>query len=283
MVMGPTHAMSGAATWLLCSTAGWIPGVTPGVIAPAIAGAAVMSGAALLPDLDSPGSMSLRDGSTAVRAFGAIGETLGHLCVTASKVVRNTVRTTADGPSSTGHRGLTHTLVFAAAVGAGATWVTALSNPVTVAGHTFSAGKLAAFVLMWSMLHLGMFGLFEAATKNLRAKYSLLAVAVVSLVITYLTVMLLPGQSYPWLGLAVAGGCVVHLIGDAITRAGVPALWPIPIRGKLWYDLALPSLLRITAGGAFEKYVLLPALTIATGLGLVWASFPHAPHAFLAS
>jgi hypothetical protein len=66
--------------------------------------------------------------------------------------------------------------------------------------------------------------------------------------------------------LAVGGGAVMHLLGDAITKMGVPIFWPIPINGKRWWDVTLPSLLRIRAGGAFEMAILLPGLSLVTGL-----------------
>lgn len=78
-----------------------------------------------------------------------------------------------------------------------------------------------------------------------------------------------PAHGYPWLGMAVGVGAVMHCLGDAITKAGVPFVWPIPIRGKRWWDITLPGFLSIRAGGMFEYTVLMPALTAFTiGCGL---------------
>jgi membrane-bound metal-dependent hydrolase YbcI (DUF457 family) len=83
--------------------------------------------------------------------------------------------------------------------------------------------------------------------------------------LTIMTASALPAEAargrFWWLGLAVGGGAAVHCLGDAITRAGVPFVWPVPIRGRCWWEIQLPPLLAIRAGGRFEYAVLLPALT----------------------
>jgi membrane-bound metal-dependent hydrolase YbcI (DUF457 family) len=114
--------------------------------------------------------------------------------------------------------------------------------------------------------HWALFGLAEKWTKKTRAKYGLLSVMGVSALLTALTAVALPDNAgtFPWLGLAIGAGSVMHCLGDAITKMGVPFLWPIPIRGKRWYDITLPWFMRIRAGGTFEYVVLLPALTLLT-------------------
>ena len=60
---------------------------------------------------------------------------------------------------------------------------------------------------------------------------------------------------------AVGFGSLIHCFGDAITKAGVPILWPIPIRGRRWFELSTgPFAFR--AGGGFEYAVVLPLFTI---------------------
>lgn len=97
---------------------------------------------------------------------------------------------------------------------------------------------------------------------------------IISLVITLTTALFIPEEgNYPWLGIAVTFGWFMHILGDLITKLGVPLLWPIKIRGRRWWNVALPSLLRIRAGGTFEKAVLLPLLTLIT-IGLSIYLFP---------
>lgn len=163
MVMGPTHAMSGAATWLTAAAFGasW---AGSGSIPVAVAGAAIMAGASLLPDIDSPGSLSTRDGATAVRAFGPIGELAGHTVNAVSVIVYNLTATKRDGARTNGHRTLTHTLVFAITMSALVALGAGMTRTVTLFGDVWSTGQIFTFFLMWVMLHLALFGLFERST-----------------------------------------------------------------------------------------------------------------------
>ena len=272
MVMGPTHAMSGAAAYL-AAAAGAIPLGVAGQPLPVVAvGAAVCSGAALLPDLDCPGSLSTKDGSTVVRAFGILGEVVGHSLEKASLAVYNLTRSKYDKPKNSGHRTLTHTAVFTVGLGLLTSLGASLPGSFSLFGKDWQTGNAVAILIMWACLHLSLFGLFEKWAKKTRKKYGLLAVMGVSAVLTAITASQLPdgGTNFAWLGLAVGAGAVIHCLGDAITKAGVPFLWPIPIRGKRWWDIRFPSFMAIRAGGTFEYAVLLPGLTIFTFLCAAW-------------
>jgi membrane-bound metal-dependent hydrolase YbcI (DUF457 family) len=265
MVMGPTHAMSGAALWLgAAATSAPLLGGQPA--SAVVVGAAVCAGAALLPDIDCPGSLSTKDGSTVVRAFGILGEVVGHTADNVSLAVYNLTRGRKDKPRNSGHRTLTHTLLFTAGLGFAVSAGASLPGSFSAFGREWATGTVFALVVMWAMLHLAMFGLAEKWTKKQRAKYGLIPVMILSGLLTALTAAGLEhtDQGFGWLGLAVGAGAVMHCLGDAITKAGVPFIWPIPIHGKRWYDLTLPSFLRIRAGGWFEYTVLLPALTLYT-------------------
>lgn len=263
MVMGPTHAMSGAAAWLAAAAAG-VPIVADAPLPAVIAGAAVCAGSALLPDLDCPGSLSTKDGSTAVRAFGVVGEVVGHTLNRVSLLVYNLTRSSYDKPRNDGHRTLTHTAVFTAGLGALVSAGASMPGTVSVLGRQWVIGQVVTLAVMWACLHLAFFGLAEKWTKKIRKKYGLLAVMGTSGTVTAATAMALPQDSgtYPWLGLAVGAGAVMHCLGDAITKMGVPFVWPIPIRGRRWYDLTLPWFLRIRAGGPVEYALVLPAVTL---------------------
>jgi membrane-bound metal-dependent hydrolase YbcI (DUF457 family) len=260
MVMGPTHAMSGAAVWLSASAGGLIPVVAGAPLPVVFAGAAVCSGAALLPDLDCPGSLSSKDGSTVVRAFGFAGEAIGHTLENVSQAVYNLTRSKKDEARNSGHRTLTHTLLFAIALSFGVGALASITSTFTVRGHEFSVGQVSTLVVMWAMLHLAMFGLAEKWVKKNRKKYGLLFLVVCSGALTAFTVSQLPPGGYPWLGFAVGAGSLIHCFGDAITKAGVPLLWPLPIAGRRWFELSTGPL-AIRAGGGFEYAVLLPLFT----------------------
>jgi LexA-binding, inner membrane-associated putative hydrolase len=284
VVMGPTHAMFGAAAWLAvvgavgAGVSGPGMGVLVGMPLPVVAmGAAVCSGGALLPDIDCPGSLSLKDGSTVVRAFGIVGEAVGAAMNGMALLVFNLTKSRHDTDRHSGHRLLTHTAVFAVGLGMLTAFGASLPGTFAAGGKKYSTGTVVALLIMWACLHLSLFGLFEKWTKEQRKKFSLIGVMVISAVLTMVTALALPaetaGGKFWWLGLAVGGGSAVHCLGDAITRAGVPFVWPIPIRGRRWWEIQLPSLLAIRAGGRFEYAALFPLLTVLT-LWLVVYTMP---------
>lgn len=281
MVMGPTHAMSGAAIWLAAAAGGILPGLTGAPLPVVFAGAAVCAGSALLPDLDCPGSLSTKDGSTVVRAFGLAGEIVGHSLEKFSEAIYHATASKHDSDRTNGHRTFTHTLVFAVLLGS----LVAIAGSLTIGFNAFDrdwiVGQVVALVTMWGCLHLALFGLAEKAIKRQRKRYGLLWVMILSGLVTAATVTQLPVEhGYPWLGLAVGFGSLIHCFGDAITIKGVPILWPIPLAGKRWREIGPPAFLRIRAGGVFEYVILLPALNLATVI-LVIALFPEG-QAFLA-
>lgn len=272
MVMGPTHAMSGAALWVGAAAMS-APLIGTQTSLPMIAlGAAVCAGSALLPDIDCPGSLSTKDGSTVVRAFGVLGEVVGHTMNTVALTVYNLTKSRKDEPRKNGHRTLTHTGLFTAGLGFLVSAGCSLPGTFEAFGRTWGTGNVVALLTMWACLHLAMFGLIEKWTKKQRAKYGLIAVMAISALATLATASQLERTNggFAWLGLAVGAGAVMHCVGDAITKAGVPFLWPIPIHGKRWWDLSLPSFMRIRAGGVFEYVVLLPALTLYTFGAALW-------------
>lgn len=271
MVMGPTHAMSGAAAWLtLAAVSSPLVG---GASLPEVAiGAAVCAGSALLPDIDCPGSLSTKDGSTVVRAFGILGEVVGHTMDAVALTVYNLTRSRRDEPRNSGHRTLTHTGLFTAGLGFAVAAGCSLPGSFHAFGRVWGTGAVIALLTMWACLHLALFGLAEKWTKKQRAKYGLLAVMAVSAALTAVTASQLEhtNRGFGWLGAAVGAGAVMHCVGDGITKAGVPFLWPIPIHGKRWWDISLPSFLRIRAGGTFEYLILMPVLTLYTVLAGLW-------------
>ena len=173
--------------------------------------AAVSAGFALLPDLDHPGAC-------ATKALGGSAHKLVHsLCrkafyATALKRDRSSMAHLVRIHRDPLHRTLTHTLLAALFVGGVA--YGAGRFPVT-------AGVMASFgvFLLWPLYRrtIGMV-MFAAAVAAMGAA-------------TLLT---------PWLlTLAAGGGYVSHIVADACTKAGVPALWPLRIQGKRWWNIRL--------------------------------------------
>ena len=250
MVMGPTHAMSGAAVGLAVADLLPLDWGGPTSTAETLTFAAVCAGAALLPDLDT-------SQSTVSRSFGPVSNVVAKGVDAVSLGFYTITKGKRDGKRRGGHRTLTHTALFAAGIGAG------------VSALVVQFGKPAIIATLFVCLGLALRGLAGELAKE----KGWLAVSAVAAVLSALT-----WQSYPTeagstgLGVAVALGCVTHCLGDAITKEGVPFLAPFLTLGKeRWWEFRLPAFMSIRAGGPFEKVVLGPALTVAVGLMVIWA------------
>lgn len=269
MVMGPTHALSGAATWLTLSAVGSAivgAGAAAGTVEsaeflPVVAlGTAVCAGAALAPDADS-------HSSTFVNSLGIFGKVIHEVTNTISLFVYNLTKTKYDPPKTNGHRTLTHTAPFAILMGVLVSALSVMPGTVSLIGKEFAVGQLFSLLFMSLFLHLALAGLFEKHVKKARKKYGPYVLMLTSAALTVATASFLPeGETYGWLGAAVAIGYIVHCLGDMITKMGVPLVMPIKIKGKRWYDVTLPAFMRIKAGGAFEYAVLLPLFSAITFL-----------------
>lgn len=251
MVMGPTHAMSGAAVWL--GTAGLFAASAGHALTPTqtFVGAGVCAGSALLPDIDAPTS-------TVARSMGPITIGLAHLVSGLSLGFYHLTATNRDKPSNDGHRKLTHTLLAAITSGAG---VTAL---------TTAFGRWAVLGVLFFMLSLALRGLMH----DWAAREGWIGVTAVAAALTWMATDHVAGQTFWWLGLTVTVGMILHDLGDMITREGAPLAAPLRVNGKSWWDFALPGFLRIRAGGIFEYAILLPVLTAATIVGGMWVIDP---------
>jgi hypothetical protein len=149
-------------------------------------------------------------------------------------------RTARDQDSEGTHRHLSHTALFAAATGGAAALGTAVAPWWAVLVPVVVGALLAARTL-------GRWALLAAAVP---LAWGVLAGGDV----------LLPIRG--WIGVAVALGCVVHVLGDALTRAGVPVLWPLPIRGQRWFRIGSPRCVRFAAGGDGERLVVFPVFVL---------------------
>jgi membrane-bound metal-dependent hydrolase YbcI (DUF457 family) len=263
-MMGPAHSLSGAAIWLGGTATYSYITQTPIDPVVLVMGTAVLAGAALGPDLDSYTS-------TVTRSFGIFGRILYYLTNGLSLVVHAATRTHKDQPVENGHRTLMHTLVAAIGVGLLTLALTSLPGTVTIFDKEYATGQLFALGIMAFFLHLGMAGLLSKQIKKAKKSFGPYLLMLVSLTLTVITAFFLPtyDTGYQWLAFVVGGGWAVHIAGDSITKMGTPFLWPIKLRGKRWYDIALPGPLRITAGGAFEMKILTPVFLLVIAAGLV--------------
>ncbi|NLG55674.1 MAG: metal-dependent hydrolase [Rhodococcus sp.] len=249
MVMGATHAMSGAVVGLavadLLPTSWGGPTSTPETFT----FAAVCAGAALFPDLDTKQS-------TVSRSFGPVSRIFAGGVDNVATAYRNATRGKKDKKRRGGHRTMTHTALFALLTGVG------------VSALVIGFGRPAIIGVLFFFLGLALRGL----AGNLAKEKGWVIVSIVAAVLSALTWHWYPTQAgSTGLGVAVVLGCVTHCIGDAITKEGVPFFAPfIPWRGERWWEIKLPSFLSIRAGGPFEKVILGPGMTIALVALSVW-------------
>lgn len=254
MVMGPTHAMSGAAAGLAIGAFLPVEWGGPTSAAEVFVFAGVTAGAALLPDLDSPQS-------TLARSFGLASRALAHLTESVSKAVHDLTMTRKDSRISNGHRTATHTLWFALLAGAG------------TAALVSAYGRNGAIAVLFFMLGLAIRGL----APNWARKQDWVYVTGLALALAVAVWFALPASvGSAALGAAVTAGVTVHLLGDMITKRGVPLLGGVvSIGGKRWWNFRPPETLRIRAGAGMDT-LLAAACTVVTVIlayCVVWA--PH--------
>lgn len=250
MVMGATHAVSGAVAGLLAAQVLPPEWGGPTSTAELFTFAGVCAGAALLPDLDTTQS-------TVARSFGPASWLLAKIVDEVSLWYYRLTRGRSDPKRRGGHRTLTHTALFAIAISAG------------VSALVVAFGQPAIVGTLFLTLGLALRGLAGGWAK----RYGWIGVTLVAGVLSALTWTWYPDEvGSRALGVAVGLGCAVHCLGDAITKEGVPFLAPLlPWGGRRWWELQLPSALSIRAGGTFERAILGPLLTLAAVALAIWA------------
>ncbi|MCG5213962.1 metal-dependent hydrolase [Streptosporangium soli] len=229
-MMGHTHALTGAVAWLAVAPGlAALPYLTEsnrfvetGIMATAltpaefIAGTLVCAGAAMLPDLDHPSA--------------TIAQTFGPLTWGLSKAV---------AWASGGHRGATHSLVFAILVGIGA----------HLLADNYPIGRDILVVLMIGLA-------LRAIGIGIPGKKLASALVNAGLTIGLYAVFRSFDVGYAWLGLAIGVGSLIHVVGDCCTERGCPVLWPLKGRWVLPYKIGIKT------GRAFEQKILAPVLSV---------------------
>ncbi len=206
-MLGKSHAASGlmviAATLPMVQPVVEAAGGTSNGMVDYLPFAAAGLGGAVLPDIDHPNG-------TIARSLGPVTKTLSHIA--------NLV--------SGGHRQGTHSLV-GAAVFSGITYGIGMWNPIA-----FGAWLAFLFAMGSGALNLKMTkGMRTHVAISVAVGGSLLAVAGTTQISVHAAVF----------GTAV--GVLTHLLGDAITKQGIPLLWPFGGRVRL---------ARLTTGEAWE-------------------------------
>jgi hypothetical protein len=237
---GDTHAATGGAMGLLIA-----PELGLHTLTTALPFAVITAGYALVPDLDHPGA-------AASRLLGPVTEWVcRRLCSLSAWTFRHT-KTRHDVPAEGTHRHLTHTLAFALVLGGlahlSAGWGGARADLGWLAfGLLLAVDRLGAVAAVaYASVLLAWLPLVSTALSGHTSLGQGLSAA-----ITHTT---------PWLGVAVALGCLTHDLGDMLTWAGVPVLAPLPLGNQRWRRLhLLPKRLRFRTGKIAERRLVLPA------------------------
>ncbi|MFD9962976.1 metal-dependent hydrolase [Amycolatopsis sp. NPDC058986] len=230
--MGRTHALTG---W--CAGLALAPAVGAGSLHQAVVFGATTAGFALLPDLDHPGAR-------ASRLLGWLTGLISWLLRWVSAATYALTKGPRDENVTGKHRHLSHTVLFAAGLGA-----------ATAAG-TSAGGSWAVF----GVVVLGLL-LAEGALGDWLLPVSGAAVA-------WWVWTAPPDHAAQlqeisgWLGFAVAAGCITHCLGDALTESGCPFLFPLPIAGETWYEIRPPRPLRFRTGKKVEKRLIFPVFVV---------------------
>ncbi|ADD45437.1 metal-dependent hydrolase [Stackebrandtia nassauensis] len=258
MVMGPTHAVSGAAAWLVASAVAetafnFHQGPTTLAL-----GTVACTGAALLPDLDCSGRvLKNKGGATVARTFGVASLFLAECVEKFSLGVYKITRSKKDGKKSNGHRTFTHTWLFAALLGVG------------VGALAYNFGRPAVAAMMFLLTGLAIRGVMNDWAK----KQGWWIITLISLAVAVGLHQELPDhRPYVVLGAAVGIGCVVHTFGDMITKMGCPVLFPVPIQKRRWKDIGVPDKIAIRAGSKVEEKVLMPLFVTIAVAALLFTS-----------
>ncbi len=241
-MMGPSHALSGAAVWLAGSWALDYFDVYQQTPLELAVGTAVCAGGALLPDLDLSGRVTSGEGgATVANTFGRVSLFLAELLEKFSLLIYALTRMKNDPERANGHRTLTHTLPFTVGIAFLTTWACG------------AGGKWAVIGILFFFLGLALRGLLHKWAE----RTGWILITAISAAAAYVTFLYLPaGRGYPMLGVAVGVGCFVHLLGDVITSAGVPILWPIPTGRRMWRMIGVPNVFAVSVGGKVETILL---------------------------
>jgi len=237
-MMGRGHATMGVAAWVSCTMPGSpLQPLMPQAFQQAVGHgpssqvwmactSLAVAGLAMIPDLDHPTG----------------GGTVGHSIPVAGAAASDVVRVLSGGK----HRGFSHWLLFAAAMGWLA-WLAAMYPARTPVGDVFWGLGLIAALALTSALN--VFGVPGG-----RPAHVLAGLAAGAAVAWF-------NPAGPMLAAVMVGGaCVVHMAGDTLTKEGNPWLGPFP-----WH-LAIPLVGR--AGSVRES-----VLTLACAVWAVWVGW----------
>lgn len=254
-LMGPTHALSALAIALLVA---WLASdfmfntlLGSNNIIVFISAVIIIIGASLMPDLDAVNS-------TSINTLGIAGAILSTGMRAFSSVIQGLIKGPYD-KSGDPHRGFWHTFLAAIFIGVIISAITSINIKVmSVANIELTVASIVVVFIIYISLQLAMASLAKAFYKK---KGSNIIIKIGTLIISFALLVTLPKDlSYKWVGVAVSFGWIAHLLGDMMTVAGVPVLFPLKFKGKRWWNFRAP--IGIKANGFIENTFLIPIFTI---------------------
>ncbi|MFI5825178.1 metal-dependent hydrolase [Streptomyces rishiriensis] len=229
-MMGASHAATGAAAWLALT--GPLADVSGIHVDPQLQliGALTTAGAALISDWDHP------------RA------TIAYALPPLTNLIAAGIRAIAGG-----HRQGTHSLLAVLAFTALAAALTPLR--ATLAGQEYAIGQgvIAAFLVTVAAK-----ALLIIPTSGYISAWA------IGLSIGALASTTAPGAW--WIPVSVALGVSMHILGDGLTKEGVPLLWPAkpaaPVPNPVWGRDGRFRLLLVGTTGSWREWVLITPITL---------------------
>lgn len=218
-----------------------------------ISAAIVITGASLIPDLDNSRSLA----HSTLSAFGGV---LSAGMKSASVAVQGLTATKYDKDDRNPHRKLWHTFFAWTLVGIGLTALFSLPGSFTLPFlGTRTVGWLFALLVFFTCFQLSLMGLFAPKVKKAKGKFGPVGevvIDVLTFVGTFYLMSRFPSDAgFRWMAVAFVIGTFVHLFGDLLTKMGIPAFFPLRIKGKRWFFVRI---LPLTSGGTVEKAVFGP-------------------------
>ena len=263
--MGPTHALSGVAAFLF--VAAFFSSFFQKIYGPTnypifIAALILVIGGALLPDFDNTKS-------TAISVTGIVGQLISTAMRASARAIYAVTRGKLDKPSADPHRMFWHTILAGVGVGALVSLLVKTTSPIsfTVAGRSISLAHFIVgfFLLIATQLMFAVF--FKKLIKKISGGLGIVMSWLIGLGITIALLSTIPnGASLTWVGISISAGWLIHILGDTLTTAGTPLLFPLSHKGHRWWSWRLPPY--IHANGPIEHYVFFPLFLVIIGISL---------------
>lgn len=261
--MGPTHAMSGVAAFLVI--AAFLPELFNKLLPSEnyflyLGALILMTGAALLPDFDNTTS-------TAISVLGIVGHTLSTAMRAIARVVYSATRSKYDKTGADPHRGFWHTILAGVSIG-GLAYL-ALTSTKFISMELFDRTLTLSHLLLAVFLTIGTQLVFAIFFKKFIKQLPMgrLVGWAIGAALSLTIVVNIPADiNYMWVWFAISAGWITHILGDTLTTAGTPLLAPLPIKGHRWWNVRVPP--HVKANGPIEHYIFMPLFVLITLVSL---------------